>query len=424
NGTPDAGSTVFYNQYFGIARFSGRSYYGGHYGSDNDNWYDFFSAGGMDFIVISFEYDTTPDAGVLAWADALLASHASRRAIVLAHSLIGTGNPGAFSAQGQAVYDALKARPNFFLMLCGHVPGEGRRTDTYGGSTVATIMADYQGRTNGGSGWLRTLEFSPANSVIRVRTYSPWLDQSETDADSQFDLPYTMSDAAPFASIGIVPGLESGGQADVVWAGRAANTQYDWMVVVSDGAAQVQGPVWSFTTTAAMHSVEATAGPGGTIAPSGLTLHAAGTSPVFTIVPDPGFEIANVLVDGVTVGAAGTYTFDPLGADHTIQAVFGTVTGVGDGVPVAFALQPIVPNPMPGVARFSFAVPRECEVRLDVIDVRGRVAAVVADRTYAPGRYSLSWNGGGSRNGVAAGVYFLRFRAGETQLVRRFVLVK
>jgi len=34
NGDPNG--TSLYNQHFGAARFQGRNYYGGHYGSDND----------------------------------------------------------------------------------------------------------------------------------------------------------------------------------------------------------------------------------------------------------------------------------------------------------------------------------------------------------------------------------------------------
>ena len=66
------GITTNYNTFFGVSRFQGRDYYGGHFGSDNDNHYNLFSAGGMDFIVISLEYDTTPDQPVLDWADGLL----------------------------------------------------------------------------------------------------------------------------------------------------------------------------------------------------------------------------------------------------------------------------------------------------------------------------------------------------------------
>ena len=246
-GNPD-GTTTFYNQYFGVARFAGRGYYGGNYGLNNDNWFDLFSASGMDFIVISLEYDTTPDAAVLAWADNLLATNSSRRAIVMSHFICNTGNPAGFGPQGQAIYDALKARPNLDIMLCGHVPGEGRRQDTFNGNTVHTMLSDYQSRTNGGNGWLRILEFSPANNEIRVKTYSPWLSQFENDGDSQFTLPYDMVSAPAFQPIGTVAGVPSGSNSSLVWSGLTPGTAYEWYATVSDGSATTAGPVWSFTT--------------------------------------------------------------------------------------------------------------------------------------------------------------------------------
>jgi hypothetical protein len=192
-GNPAAGSTQLYNTYFGASRFSGRTYYGGHFGSNNDNHYSLFSASGMDFIVVYLEYDPAADATVLAWADELLKTHVNRRAIVISHYITEAGNPAPFGIQGKAIYDALKGNANLFLMLAGHRPEEGRRTDVFNGNTVHTLMSDYQGRANGGDGWLRILEFSPANNQIRVRTYSPTLNQFETDANSQFTLTYDMT---------------------------------------------------------------------------------------------------------------------------------------------------------------------------------------------------------------------------------------
>ncbi len=63
------GSTFSYNQFFGVERFLGRDYYGGHFGSNNGNHFYFFSASGLDFIVVYLEYDRNPDATVLTWAD-------------------------------------------------------------------------------------------------------------------------------------------------------------------------------------------------------------------------------------------------------------------------------------------------------------------------------------------------------------------
>ena len=196
-GAGSSALTTLYNQFFGVSNFTGRSYYGGHYGTDNDNHYELFSAGGMDFIIIHLEYDTTPEQPVLDWADNLLTTYANRRAIVTSHYLINVGNPGSWGAQGSATYNVLSDHSNLFLMLCGHMHGEGRRQDTaVGGNVVNTLLSDYQDYSNGGDGWLRILTFSPADDTIEVETYSPTRNGGsgdfQTDGDSQFTLSYDM----------------------------------------------------------------------------------------------------------------------------------------------------------------------------------------------------------------------------------------
>ena len=98
------GTTTYYNQYFGSTRFAGRNYYGGHFGTNNNNNYQLFSASGLDFIIIHLEYDTRTLASyqaVLDWADALLKAYPNRRAIITSHWIINTGNPATFSTQGR-----------------------------------------------------------------------------------------------------------------------------------------------------------------------------------------------------------------------------------------------------------------------------------------------------------------------------------
>jgi len=169
------GANSYYNQYFGTSRYAGRNYWGGSQSpANNHNNYQLFSASGLDFIIIHLEYDTRSKASyqtVLDWADALMKAYPDRRAIVTSHWIVNTGNPASFSTQGQDIYNDLKDNPNFFLMLCGHVAGEGQRTDTFQGRAVHSVLQDYQGRTNGGDGWLRYFVFSPANNTISAKTY-------------------------------------------------------------------------------------------------------------------------------------------------------------------------------------------------------------------------------------------------------------
>jgi hypothetical protein len=69
-------------------------------------------------------------------------------------------------------------------------------------------------------------------------------------------------------------------------------------------------------------TISASAGPGGRITPSGAITALYGDSPSFTIVPDSGYMIGDVTIDGILNGAITSYTFDPVTSDHTISATF------------------------------------------------------------------------------------------------------
>ncbi len=245
DGNPDGNSTKLYNQYFGTNRFRARNYYGGRYTSNHDNHYQLFSASGLDFVVLYLEFDQAPKARILQWADSVLKTYSQRRAIVVSHFLID--NLKVFSPQGQATYDALKNNPNLLLMLCGHVTGENRRQDIWAGRTVYTLLSDYQDIGNGGNGWMRLLEFSPANNQLRVKTFSPVLNQFETDDNSQFTLPCDLQGSG-FTQLKTNPSVASGATVSYRWAGLSPNTEYEWYVTVSDGLSTVTGPRWRFRT--------------------------------------------------------------------------------------------------------------------------------------------------------------------------------
>src|SRR5205814_3106797 len=74
------------------------------------------------------------------------------------------------------------------------------------------------------------------------------------------------------------------------------------------------------------HTVTASAGANGAISPSGAVAVNDGDSQSFTITPDAHYHVADVLVDGVSVGAVTSYTFSNVTADHTIAATFALTT--------------------------------------------------------------------------------------------------
>ena len=70
------------------------------------------------------------------------------------------------------------------------------------------------------------------------------------------------------------------------------------------------------------YTITATAGEGGSITPAGEVSVKEGASQTFTIAAQEGYAIADVLVDGQSVGAVDSYTFENVTANHTIAALF------------------------------------------------------------------------------------------------------
>jgi len=242
-------TTVAYNEWFGTPRFADREYYGGHFGTNNDNHFQLFRAGGMDFLVIHMEFmatDTPLRRAVLDWADDLLKLHRNRRAIISSHYLMEGNGSNAFSNQGAATYEALKDNPNLFLMLCGHLDIAQHRLDVFEGNVVHTLRSDYQRQPNGGNGWLRILTFRPDADILDVETYSPTLGQHLDDPLNRFTLAYDMQGGQPFSALGAA--TPSGGdRVCLSWPGRRLGRTYEWYAVVSDGAASTAGPRSTFT---------------------------------------------------------------------------------------------------------------------------------------------------------------------------------
>ena len=76
------------------------------------------------------------------------------------------------------------------------------------------------------------------------------------------------------------------------------------------------------TAQAADGNITATAGANGAISPAGTVVVPEGTDQAFTITPDVGYHVDDVLVDSVSEGAISSYTFTAVSADHTIHASF------------------------------------------------------------------------------------------------------
>src|SRR5204862_501997 len=70
------------------------------------------------------------------------------------------------------------------------------------------------------------------------------------------------------------------------------------------------------------YGITASAGAGGTVTPSGAVSVACGSSQIFTIAGDGCHDVADVVVDGASVGAVTSYGFTNVTATHTLAATF------------------------------------------------------------------------------------------------------
>ncbi|MCW1887569.1 Ig-like domain-containing protein [Luteolibacter flavescens] len=350
------GTTTNFNTYFGvhpetgINHFADKSWYGGtSVPHSADNNYTLFTAGGIDFIVISLEFDLTPDEADLEWADALLKAHPARRGIVITHHMVNTGNPARFSVLGAAIYEALKDNPNLILMHGGHIAGEGRRTDTFEGRAVHSLLADYQSRSNGGDAWLRIMKFIPALNRVEVSTYSPVLDVFETDEDSQFSLDVNLKGGmGPFTPIGSV--TVQPGTASLALPDLEPGTRYEWYATVSDGTTTASTPVRSFITSGVPFppTVEVTSPANGSTMeePGSFTFEASASDIDGSITKVEYFSGTTKLGEATTAPYSFTWQDVPAGS-HTILAKATDDEGnTSFSAPVAVQViaQPVVPD--------------------------------------------------------------------------------
>jgi len=126
------------------------------------------------------------------------------------------------------------------------------------------------------------------------------------------------------------------------------NPGYHTVDVLVDGVSVGVVSAYLFSNVSANHTIAASfaintytitasAGSMGTISPSGPVSVNYGGSQTYTMTPSAGYKVADVLVDGVSKGAVGSYTFSSVSADHTIAASFSpntytlTVTKSGSG---------------------------------------------------------------------------------------------
>ena len=100
------------------------------------------------------------------------------------------------------------------------------------------------------------------------------------------------------------------------------------------------------------------------------------------------------------------------------------IVAVGDTPATEFSLGRPAPNPVSGMLHVPFALPREAEVQLDVVDIQGRVVARLVEGTLPSGQHEVMWNGTAKGGRAKSGVYFIRLQMPGRAVVRRVIIMR
>ncbi len=91
----------------------------------------------------------------------------------------------------------------------------------------------------------------------------------------------------------------------------------------------------------------------------------------------------------------------------------------------AVYLAPPAPNPFQDTCHLGFSIPSRTHVELAVYDAAGRRVATIIDAVLPSGMHEAQWNRRSANNeGVAAGVYFIRLNAANTEISSKIVVLR
>lgn len=211
----------YFSEYIPLASYREQPGFGGVYDREparTENSWHTFDAGGRSWLVLALEFAPRDD--VLRWAGEVVATHPKHSVIVITHAYMraskdrydrtilktqsdGTTAPiasldkyplsskpgnGGFNDAGDMWRKFISQHANIALVLCGHtctsahLESKGKH-----GNTVQQVLVDYQSTPNEKNGWFRLLQFQPDGLTVRVRDYTPLLDETSGKAACKFD---------------------------------------------------------------------------------------------------------------------------------------------------------------------------------------------------------------------------------------------
>jgi len=193
--------------------------------------------------------------------------------------------------------------------------------------------------------------------------------------------------------------------------GLQSNSNYHVRVkaICTNGESAFTEPVPFTTGGSATYTITATAGPHGTITPSGAVTVNQGGSQTFTFTPEAGYRIDVVLVDNVPqVPVPESYTFENIQANHTIHVDFAE--GIAENELSQYVT--LYPNPTQSLIDLKLDRDYLGTTECRIYDMYGKLMRIM------PIEEEITTI---DVSDFAAGVYFVRLTTEQGQVSKRFV---
>lgn len=197
-----------FREYFPSSKYSGQSWFVG-VSLDGLSMAQEFTAGGYSFLHIGIKFQPSTNysdpTSTISWAKGVIEAHPNHLVIISTHSFLHYGHsssgypdgdrtdyvasPDYLGGNGKGIWEQLCVPyPKVILVICGHNHGTYyRRDESSTGYNVDQILADYQGDTNGGNGYLRVIQVTVGDdATLNVSTYSPYLFAEKTTTGNTF----------------------------------------------------------------------------------------------------------------------------------------------------------------------------------------------------------------------------------------------
>lgn len=171
----DDSNAIKFNEHFPLDYYKNTSGFVSNFDRYSNSAH-LFSAGGLDWLIVSLRHDPDPEA--MKWAENLLAKNPDKKVIILSHSFLsGTvSSPKITGDGGTTIWNTVKKYSNVMFIFCGHNGNTRKVLTGDNGNTVFAVLTNFQGLLN--VSYMNFVELDTLSRTVKFNYFSPFTNKS------------------------------------------------------------------------------------------------------------------------------------------------------------------------------------------------------------------------------------------------------